>query len=127
MGFSRASAYKSRRGFHWKEDLASEAGGGKVSTWHDETMRFSFDGESARARYVITHVYRALQEKGYDPVSQIVGYLMSGDPTYITSHNGARSLMREIDRDILIEAMLVAYLDWANDETTHGQEKGMNL
>lgn len=98
-----------------------------MSTWHDETMRFSFDGESARARYVITHVYRALQEKGYDPVSQIVGYLMSGDPTYITSHNGARSLMREIDRDILIEAMLVAYLDWANDETTHGQEKGMNL
>ena len=55
---------------------------------------------------VIASVYEALMEKGYNPVSQIVGYVMSGDPTYITSHNGARSLIMRVERDEIIEVLL---------------------
>ena len=54
--------------------------------------------------HVLTSVYEALKEKGYDPVNQIVGYILSEDPTYITNHNGARTLMRKIDRDELLRA-----------------------
>ena len=60
---------------------------------------------------VISTVYIALVEKGYDPVSQIVGYLMSGDPTYITSHMGARSLIAKVERDEIIEELLNDYID----------------
>ncbi len=62
-------------------------------------------------RDVISTVYIALVEKGYDPVSQIVGYLMSGDPTYITSHMGARSLIAKVERDEIIEELLNDYID----------------
>ena len=55
-------------------------------------------------------VYHALTEKGYNPVNQIVGYIMSGDPTYITSHNNARSLIMKVERDELVEEMLKAYI-----------------
>ena len=55
-------------------------------------------------------VYRALSEKGYNPVNQIVGYIMSGDPTYITSHNNARSLIMKVERDELVEEVLKAYI-----------------
>lgn len=61
-------------------------------------------------RKVIASVYHALTEKGYDPVNQIVGYLMSGDPTYITSHNGARSLIRRVERDEIIEVFFEDYI-----------------
>ena len=54
---------------------------------------------------------RALREKGYNPVNQMVGYIMSGDPTYITSHNGARSLVMKMERDELVEEMLKAYIE----------------
>ena len=54
---------------------------------------------------------RALSEKGYNPVNQIVGYIMSGDPTYITSHNGARSLIMKMERDELVEEMLKTYIE----------------
>lgn len=74
-------------------------------------MRFHIGSEDAHVRRVLTQVYRALQEKGYDPVSQLIGYLLSGDPTYITSHGGARSLIRSVPRDQLLEAVLTAYLD----------------
>ena len=57
----------------------------------------------------IADVYNALTEKGYNPVSQIVGYIMSGDPTYITSHNGARSEIMRVERDEIIEELLIAY------------------
>ena len=60
---------------------------------------------------VIARVYEALTEKGYNPVNQIVGYIMSGDPTYITSHNGARSLVMKMERDELVEEMLKAYIE----------------
>ena len=59
----------------------------------------------------IDSVYVALTEKGYNPVSQIVGYIMSGDPTYITSHNGARSQIMRVERDEIIEELLNEYID----------------
>ncbi len=62
------------------------------------------------AAKVLEVVYEALVEKGYNSVNQIVGYIMSGDPTYITSHNGARSLIMKVERDELVEEMLKAYI-----------------
>ena len=64
-----------------------------------------------QVRDVLEIVFRALSEKGYNPVNQIVGYIMSGDPTYITSHNNARSLIRHIDRDELLQVLVKSYLD----------------
>lgn len=63
---------------------------------------------------VIEHVYAALKEKGYNPVNQIVGYIMSGDPTYITSHNNARSLIMKVDRDELVEELLKYFINGRN-------------
>ncbi|WP_264844723.1 IreB family regulatory phosphoprotein [Caldinitratiruptor microaerophilus] len=60
---------------------------------------------------ILRRVYDALKEKGYNPVDQIVGYLLSGDPTYITSHNGARNLIRRVERDVLLEELVRAYLE----------------
>lgn len=60
---------------------------------------------------IIRIVYSALTEKGYNPVNQIVGYVMSGDPTYITSHKGARSLIMKVERDEIIEELLRFYID----------------
>ena len=59
---------------------------------------------------VLKIVYQALSEKGYNPVNQIVGYIMSGDPTYITSHNNARSLIMKVERDELVEEVLMTYI-----------------
>ena len=59
---------------------------------------------------VLEIVYRAMKEKGYNPVNQMVGYIMSGDPTYITSHNNARSLIRKVERDELVEEILKTYI-----------------
>mgnify|MGYP000483942299 CR=1 FL=1 len=59
---------------------------------------------------VIDVVYHALSEKGYNPVNQIVGYIMSGDPTYITSHKGARSMIMKVERDELVEELLTEYI-----------------
>ncbi len=67
------------------------------------------------AKLVLATVYEALTEKGYNPVNQIVGYIMSGDPTYITSHKGARSLIMKVERDELVEELLTEYIrkkDW---------------
>ncbi len=63
------------------------------------------------AKDILEIVYKALSEKGYNPVNQIVGYIMSGDPTYITSHNGARSLIMKMERDELVEEMLKTYIE----------------
>lgn len=60
---------------------------------------------------VLRKVYEALSEKGYNPVNQIVGYIMSGDPTYITSYSNARSLIMKVERDELVELMLESYID----------------
>ena len=68
-------------------------------------------GPQISAKDILEIVYKALSEKGYNPVNQIVGYIMSGDPTYITSHNGARSLIRKMERDELGEEMLKTYIE----------------
>ena len=60
---------------------------------------------------VLEIVYKALKEKGYNPVNQIVGYIMSGDPSYITSHNNARSLIMKVERDELVEEVLKTYIE----------------
>ena len=68
-------------------------------------------GPQISAKDILEIVYKALSEKGYNPVNQIVGYIMSGDPTYITSHNGARSLIMKKERDELVEEMLKTYIE----------------
>ena len=68
-------------------------------------------GPQISAKDILEIVYKALSEKGYNPVNQIVGYIMSGDPTYITSHNGARSLIMKMERDELLEEMLKTYIE----------------
>ena len=68
-------------------------------------------GPQISAKDILEIVYKALSEKGYNPVNQIVGYIMSGDPSYITSHNGARSLIMKMERDELVEEMLKTYIE----------------
>jgi uncharacterized protein (UPF0297 family) len=81
-----------------------------MSEWPDETMLFRVEKDQTNVGRVLREVYRALEEKGYDPVNQIVGYLISGDPTYITSHRNARGLMRSVERDEVIEELVRLYL-----------------
>ncbi len=82
-----------------------------------KTLYFSVKNEpEIHVKEVLRVVYSAMEEKGYNPVSQIVGYIMSGDPTYITSHKGARSLIMKVERDELVEEMLTEYIksnNWA--------------
>ncbi len=79
---------------------------------HDQTMTFSFkDDKEQEMKAILTQIYDALKEKGYNPINQIVGYILSEDPTYITTHNNARSLVRRIDRDDLLHTIVKAYLD----------------
>jgi len=78
----------------------------------DKTMKFKRNMEELNeAEYIIERVYLALKEKGYNPVNQIVGYLLSGDPAYITSYKEARTMIRSIDRDEIIEELLTKYID----------------
>lgn len=75
------------------------------------TVKFDFNNDkSSQTREIMLKVYEALSEKGYNPISQIVGYIMSGDPTYITNHNNARSLIRRLERDEILEEFVRAYL-----------------
>ncbi len=67
--------------------------------------------DQPNAAEVLELVYDALVEKGYDPINQIVGYIMSGDPTYITSHKNARSLIMKVERDEILEELMAAYVD----------------
>ena len=76
-----------------------------------DTQFFKVDTDNGNGvKIVLSTVYEALREKGYNPVNQIVGYIMSGDPTYITSHNSARSLIMKVERDELVEEMLRTYI-----------------
>ena len=78
---------------------------------NDETMCFKVPNEGRlETREILKEVYEALSEKGYNPVNQIVGYILSGDPTYITSHKGARNLIRQVERDELLEKMVFYYI-----------------
>lgn len=77
----------------------------------NHTQYFKVEKEpEIQVKDVIDLVYRSLSEKGYNPLNQIVGYIMSGDPTYITSHNNARSLIMKVERDELVEELLDAYI-----------------
>ncbi len=77
----------------------------------DKTMTFSLgQNREDDIKQILTIVYAALKEKGYNPISQLVGYILSEDPTYITTHNNARSLIRRIDRDELLQVLLKSYL-----------------
>jgi uncharacterized protein (UPF0297 family) len=78
----------------------------------NETMMFKVDKDKVNeARQILSAIYQALKEKGYNPINQIVGYILSGDPTYITNHNNARSIVRGLERDELLEELVRHYLD----------------
>ncbi|WP_409968599.1 IreB family regulatory phosphoprotein [Bengtsoniella intestinalis] len=70
---------------------------------------FAID-KDAQIKQILTTVYHALEEKGYNPINQIVGYILSEDPTYITNHHNARTLIRKVDRDELLQVLLRRYL-----------------
>lgn len=77
----------------------------------DKTMSFKVERDkSIKTKEILKEVYEALTEKGYNPINQIVGYILSGDPTYITSHNNARNLIRMVERDELLEKMVRNYI-----------------
>ncbi len=92
--------------------------GGLTMSSMDRTMKFNVKGEKVDAdvHEVLLHVYRALEDKGYHPINQIVGYLLSGDPAYIPRHQNARTLIRKLERDELIEELVSFYLK------NHGNE-----
>ena len=78
----------------------------------DFTRKFNIATEKdAEIHQILSTVYRALEEKGYNPINQIVGYIMSGDPTYITSHKNARSLIMKVERDEILEELMRVYID----------------
>ncbi|MDF2606982.1 MAG: yrzL [Bacillales bacterium] len=79
----------------------------------DQTMKFSVPQEEAKVdvNEVLIAVYNSLKEKGYNPINQIVGYLLSGDPAYIPRHNDARNLIRKLERDEFIEELVKAYIE----------------
>lgn len=77
----------------------------------DYTRKFSLPKDAEwNTRTILTEVYRSLEQKGYNPINQIVGYILSEDPTYITNYNNARTLIRKVDRDELLQELLKYYL-----------------
>ncbi|ONI46143.1 hypothetical protein AN641_02435 [Candidatus Epulonipiscioides gigas] len=77
----------------------------------NETMQFKFDlPEQVSIREILLEVYSDLKSRGYNPINQIVGYIMSGDPTYITSYNGARTKIRKLERDEILEELVAFYM-----------------
>ncbi|KYH29977.1 MULTISPECIES: IreB family regulatory phosphoprotein [Clostridium] len=78
---------------------------------NEDTMQFDIQkNKKELTRKILTEVNDALKEKGYNPINQLVGYLISGDPTYITNYNGARALLRKLERDEILEEVLKVYL-----------------
>lgn len=83
----------------------------------ENTIFFKVEKEKkSNSKQILRQVYEALVEKGYNPVSQIVGYILSGDPTYITSYKDARSLIRQLERDELLEELVKEYIGVNNEE-----------
>lgn len=95
----------------WGKIRANECFKG-VSYMQDlgNTQFFRVETDNTSVKEILAEVYTALTEKGYNPVNQIVGYIMSGDPTYITSHKNARSLIMKVERDELVEELLTEYI-----------------
>ena len=78
----------------------------------EKTMQFDITkNKEVLTKAILTDVYDSLQNKGYNPINQLVGYLLSGDPTYITNYNGARALVRKLERDEILEEVIKSYLD----------------
>lgn len=78
----------------------------------DQTMEFDvLKNKEALTKAILTEVYDSLKKKGYNPINQLVGYLISGDPTYITNYNGARALVRKLERDEILEEVIKSYLE----------------
>lgn len=78
---------------------------------HEPTISFSIaEDREKEVKKILTTVYEALRQKGYNPINQIVGYILSEDPTYITTYNNARSLIRHVDRDELLQLLVKSYL-----------------
>ena len=78
----------------------------------DRTMQFDLNiNKEDLTKSILTDVYSALKEKGYNPINQLVGYLISGDPSYITSYNGARAFLRKLERDEILEEVIKSYLE----------------
>ncbi len=87
-----------------------------MSNDFNETMKFETPKDKDdKIKKTLKTVYMALLEKGYNPINQIIGYILSGDPTYITSHNDARELIRKLDRDELLEELLTFYISNLTD------------
>ena len=85
--------------------------GGEPMATHEPTISFSIaEDREKEVKKILTTVYEALRQKGYNPINQIVGYILSEDPTYITNHNNARTLIRKIDRDELLQVLVRKYL-----------------
>ncbi len=83
-----------------------------ASDFSQDTVMFKVQAEEVnQARDILMAVYQALKEKGYNPINQLVGYLLSGDPAYITSHGNARSLIRRLERDELLEELVKFYIN----------------
>ena len=80
---------------------------------YNETQKFTpqYDNVTEEVRDILETVFYALKEKGYNPITQIVGYILSGDPTYITSHKSARALIGKLERDVLLEEMVREFLN----------------
>ena len=81
-----------------------------VMTMEDTTRRFTAIDERSEIREILSSVYDSLKVKGYNPINQLVGYIVSEDPTYITNYNNARSLICRLDRDELLQELLISYL-----------------
>lgn len=78
----------------------------------DQTIQFdALKNKEVLTKAILSEVYDSLQKKGYNPINQLVGYLLSGDPTYITNYNGARALVRKLERDEILEEVIKSYLD----------------
>lgn len=86
----------------------------------DKTMQFKAERDEETVKDILSAVYAALKERGYDPINQLVGYIISGDPTYVTSHNNARYLIRRLERDEILEELVRFYLK-ALDEKQPGK------
>ena len=95
------------------DTLVAEEPNNDMNSQHsDRTIQFSIIQEHDREmKQILSNIYSALEEKGYNPISQIVGYILSEDPTYITTHNNARSLIRKIDRDELLQSLVKFYIN----------------
>ncbi len=95
--------------------FSSEETGGRAANSagaSHETARFEMPKDNSDSvKDIMTEVLQALREKGYNPVNQLVGYFLSGDPTYITSHNGARGVIRRMERDELLEVIIQEYIE----------------